>query len=1373
MKRTFSFIGVIVFLIVAVIPATVADPVGTATFITGRVDITRPGAAAEPLDTGDEVYVGDIVRTKTGAKAEIRFVDESIVRLAQQSRVEITEYMVKKDEQRSRLSLFRGKLQSLVKKVAGRAWGRNQPHRFLIQTPTAVCGVRGTDFFTWFANGVTGVVVTEGASEVAAGGDDSRSRIVNAGQTGIVTDALTMPTVQATDPSVLEPLRQETLPSEEEVAATEAEVEVVQAAVRENIAETLQGNQTRDMQTEGTVRVANPPLTVVADTEGVPTAISEDLKLAAVAVIAEAATLVESDPFDLTGSAFLTEATLEGFVVELENGSPEGEFTLSGTLGDDVTAPTVIAKSQLITGGAPDAPTHEPITAIKGALVTALDEQAGAFAGQLGGVSGTWRGLFFSIYAQRPSAEGDRYDAGYLYGDPASSQDPAAIGPGGEFSAAGSLIRSDGLGQIQLSGPDAPVTLADTLYDQFVSGAHAYVPHLADVDVAPWITEGSHASPVNRLVLTNGNLLEVWLETHSGEGSGLYSNPSGESAWSADYGQTDNSTYYILGRVSGTDDKAGSPAAGDTGHVSISGNLGFLDQTHLGNILVEHRGTYTRGYGDSTMLDAGDMTSDVSGYPYNSVTAGAFTKTPLAFNGQATGELAYFDGSRFFTISGPPNLVGLIGGTADTLFSGTPTAVTMMGSNDPHASGNQPLLMYGSGVILDGANGLISGGNDAGNYYGYMVGIWRDATIRASAYALYIDGANTAGILSGAATGSYVAGNPGLNRWRADGSLAATPVESSTVAPGDLSASLLTDQFKGDSGVGRFAGNGTLDVQVSVGDPIRISDQDWGVWNGAFGGHYDGDTDGAWSAALGGELDESHGSTFDPDGYWVGEILGNPWEGTDLSGVYRADAVGDTALYSYTGEILGSHWDTGASGDWQAAGIGTYVMQPLTFNGSWGPASLYSSDGSSYVVEGTAGGKAGFIDRGGHLYDMTAVGPFSYSAGGGSSYLWRSFLSGQETGKTGLLKGFTGGLWRLSAADPDMGALKGDAAFLFITQSGEMGLMTGDAIGTYLETDTVGDDGFFIAESLLAEAPMASTISPSDYYLPTGPVAINYTQAGGNVALAGIMSSELRFQPSSLLFPAQDWGVWESYMFGTGLTEDNWDVSLVRNSPHADQWVEAFGTRDTVTGELSGNAPGAWVDLQHAATGVTGGEVKGTFNPSDWQAVAIGSFIDTHKFMDMLATNKAALEQLNIPTVEIGRANLEMSPESSHSASLTDAYMKNVVFFDYAQSAAQPRIFATDEVGGSYSGCVSPGDYATVSGNGLEARITMDKFEASGGNWGAHVQGGGPYSGTGTMDGQRIWIEGGAAGTVDTATRFSGTAAGVAGIGNNPYIPED
>jgi len=1545
MKRIAIFISLIVLLFAAITPAMAADPVGTVTFARGNADITRPGAAAEPLKIGDDVYVGDIVRTKTGAKVEITFTDESIVRLAQKSRMEISEYMVKKKQQRSRLSLFRGKLQSLVKRVAGRTWGRNKSHQFLIQTPTAVCGVRGTEFFSIVSSEGDSFIFTSGIGEVLAGGDETLSQIIKAGQTGIVTDALSMPIVQPTDPGVLEPLLQETIPTEAEVAAVEEDVETVQTAVHEQIAATVKGDQTKDILVEGAGNVANPPLLNREDPGGGGiTSISEEIKLRALADLTRV-TLVESEPFDLTGSSFLTEASLTGELVEQDSGQLVGTLVLSGTLGDDVTAPTVVAQSELITGQDSEGePVSQPITAIKGNLITAQDPEAGAFAGQMGGVNGTWRGLFFSIYAQRPSAEGETYNAGFVYGDPATAQDPVATGPGGEFSAAGTLSAStpDAFGTVQLSSPTAPVTLSDQLYSQFTPYAESHVPSLLNVTAAPWIKEGtrtlnSEEDGLNQLTLLNGKLLEVWLEPHSGEGSGNYSNPDGHASWVADYGQTDNSTYYILGQLSGTDDMAGSPAEGETGHVSIDGNLGYMDTYYMGDILLAHRGTYddsldyisitggavsksplayggdwdfdtvyenndgmmsvvgyesgilggrtspfdnttselvaygdfgfellekhylwnapiganriilgpegldhdygsvlegfTAGfwrhgaseagsiagdavavYRDSTgkagLLTSGDIQgafypnlnqwtargtwqqqakasdlslnyyitsgslnegafggrfsrggsitgfedegqtrflADFSGTPYDSlpwgiynikfgssetekygkylqptsedssttvafsgrlggtgsfdtgadgywmaditngnweadgdITAnvtgiyltthqvggmqgpftglynetlesveyregiwigqsiGTFSGTPLEISGQATGELTYFTGSEFLVINAStPNIEGLIGGIDDTLFTGTPTPVILMGAHDAYDPDYEPLLMYGSGLILDGANGLISGGDAAGNFYGYMVGTWRDEAIQAGAVSLYIDGDGTAGTLQGGSAGGYA---PGVDMWLVDGMLTATPRGATAVAPGNLATSLIKDHFKGSEsastvGLGGFENGGSLSAKVAVGDPIRINDQDWGVWNAAFGGSYDGTTGNTWSVNLGGQIDENYSGTFTSDGNWVATIQGNLWDDNDLLGLYEAKAITPSTLYSYTGEIIGSHWDTGESGDWQAAGIGSYIMESLTFNGTWAGTSLYSNLNGEFLYEGTDFAKVGLIDRGGSQYDLTAVGTFTYDeSGGGDSFLWNSWIWGDETGTalTDQLKGFTGGHWRLSEADPDTGELDGTVALVFFKEDGTVGLMKGPAAGAFNETDNLNDSGFFLAEGSLSSEELSMAHGALDFpdsIMMTAELAgafangesieahdaINrsefmfiYDTDAGSVLPAGVFN--LRFDDPANSYgdkPAGD-APWSAVVGGTAVFDNGYTDELYWMASIDGTWADD-GEINGVLGQSDDNLEAFGYYVSELQLGTLSGDVYGRNSPGTWIGQSIGT----------------------------------------------------------------------------------------------------------------------------------------------------------------------
>ncbi len=194
---------VVFFAILSVAWAAVsvfAAPVGEFAAVRGNVDLTAPGAPARPVSKGDPVSVGDIVRTKSGSKAEIAFSDGSIVRLAPASRLEITEYIAGKEETKGILKLYRGKIQSQVKKLFGGLFGRFRKNRYEVHTPTAVIGVRGTDFFVFHQSDLSGSVFKDGQGYGYCLNKPDIVREIEAGQALVVFDADTPPEVRpATD----------------------------------------------------------------------------------------------------------------------------------------------------------------------------------------------------------------------------------------------------------------------------------------------------------------------------------------------------------------------------------------------------------------------------------------------------------------------------------------------------------------------------------------------------------------------------------------------------------------------------------------------------------------------------------------------------------------------------------------------------------------------------------------------------------------------------------------------------------------------------------------------------------------------------------------------------------------------------------------------------------------------------------------------------------------------------------------------------------------------------------------------------------------------------------------------------------------------
>lgn len=138
-----------------------AETVGKIRSAEGIVEIARGGVfPAMKAMPGDPVNLKDLIRTKSDSKAEVLFNDGVVLRLAQRTRIDVSEYMM---ESTGGIQLGEGKVEAVVPKqlanLIASAPGKN---RFEIRTPNAVTGVRGTTFYVVYENTVTQVVVTEG-----------------------------------------------------------------------------------------------------------------------------------------------------------------------------------------------------------------------------------------------------------------------------------------------------------------------------------------------------------------------------------------------------------------------------------------------------------------------------------------------------------------------------------------------------------------------------------------------------------------------------------------------------------------------------------------------------------------------------------------------------------------------------------------------------------------------------------------------------------------------------------------------------------------------------------------------------------------------------------------------------------------------------------------------------------------------------------------------------------------------------------------------------------------------------------------------------------------------------------------------------------
>nr|MBP7323295.1 FecR domain-containing protein [Deltaproteobacteria bacterium] len=128
-----------------------ADPlaIGAVSSITGDVQVIREGEVkGVALALGSKIYQYDTIETAKRSKVRITFEDGSLLNLSEETALQIKEhiYMPQENKRVSLLSLLKGKLRVLCGHLSGR------DSRYDVHTPTAVIGIRGTEFIVWVVN---------------------------------------------------------------------------------------------------------------------------------------------------------------------------------------------------------------------------------------------------------------------------------------------------------------------------------------------------------------------------------------------------------------------------------------------------------------------------------------------------------------------------------------------------------------------------------------------------------------------------------------------------------------------------------------------------------------------------------------------------------------------------------------------------------------------------------------------------------------------------------------------------------------------------------------------------------------------------------------------------------------------------------------------------------------------------------------------------------------------------------------------------------------------------------------------------------------------------------------------------------------------
>jgi hypothetical protein len=147
MQQRIRLALIMLVVVVLAVPLTAgAAVVGRFTLVTGQVDLLKGGKIpAIAAKVQDGVEAGDIIRTKTKAKAQLTMVDDSVITMAPESRLALADYQydAARGERRAVVRLFRGLVHTVVNRII-----KTEEPDFIMETHTAVVGVRGTNFFT-------------------------------------------------------------------------------------------------------------------------------------------------------------------------------------------------------------------------------------------------------------------------------------------------------------------------------------------------------------------------------------------------------------------------------------------------------------------------------------------------------------------------------------------------------------------------------------------------------------------------------------------------------------------------------------------------------------------------------------------------------------------------------------------------------------------------------------------------------------------------------------------------------------------------------------------------------------------------------------------------------------------------------------------------------------------------------------------------------------------------------------------------------------------------------------------------------------------------------------------------------------------------
>jgi hypothetical protein len=855
---------------------------------------------------------------------------------------------------------------------------------------------------------------------------------------------------------------------------------------------------------------------------------------------------------------------------------------------------------------------------------------------------------------------------------------------------------------------------------------------------------------------------------------------------------------FWLADISGAWDEYGTGA----GHGTINGALCgyYLDSTRLGTIDGKVFGLYTDELGEGGATGNGTWIAS---------SLGVWQGEALAFSGELSeGKepfmyTSYVDGVPTERWDEDSDIKGFMG-SLNLPWGEAHTFVAMGSYQNPN---NRklwwPWTAPGSVTTADGGAfiGDMIGCAGEGNLTG---GIYHALFVRpyGEGYKAGYIGYNLAGV---SYPGLGPSATPGSGMWELQGTRYVFYEQPLTgVTPGDLA----WDSTK----ISDMQMTGAVSDDINVDDFTIYKDsfvgQHWGIWSTAMASGISSLPSDGWSARAGGELYDR--SASDESGYWLADLGGGGWADGKINGNIACRYITDRSRGEIGGGLFGAYEYNDASGlyDWQAASGGVYGgatgveswEKPLSHVSDVTMISTVDADGNGYYA--SLNMLLGGTDS---LWTGSNIAVYGIGSVSGGDGLWNAPFSSynfvddnKKTYDDGAYRGFIG--LATDAAD----AVNGGLVALYLDNNGGAGYLSGALSGGVdWSLGMMEVEGAYNRHEMAGTAPQVlmgselTNLTAENFYdgvYETGFRSLIRTDEGTEPGLTSTQVDEMWLNS-----PTPTWGTWQERMEGsvTAPGPDHWSWTTTGYySEYETRWdnyanVTWASTPAAAQALMAGDVAGAKADWVSATTWVTGGVIKGVFDPNEatmkpWRAIAQGTMIETQTFMDRIDAikgNEAALQAMfnvtKIPCFQVGSTDLRGMGTAGDgyidlgSASDASRGIINATFLA-PSTGGMPQIWASASVAGSYTGSPTVGSIplagyvpGTATTNNITSNFNVQQFNTATSTWGATVTNGNAPAGsltgaTGAAVSTALTFTGGAAGKINGGNgTFSGTAAGV------------